>query len=354
MRLIIHIGTEKTGTSSIQEFLFANPKALARSGIAYLTSPMESAKRIMNSRCFATYCLADEVTDDHVRSLGITEHRARQAWKERLRHSFKKAIQNLAYDVNTVIISSEHFHSRLHSEQEIHRLAELVKDHFSRIELVAYLRRQDVVAVSHYSTICRSGGTRRNILPQVDKDNNYYNYYRFINRWVAVFGKEGIRLRVFERSALRNTDVVDDFLDTTDISLGDGAIVRPKPRNESISAVAQEVVLVFNRYFPRFTEGDQWKDFLKLRQKLIAQLQATHPGHPKLPSRSDALAFFRTFDDSNAKLAQEYFNRSQLFNSDFSAYPDQPEEPALDNQALEDIFSTLRTFVDNNRARRQS
>ena len=37
--LLIHIGTEKTGTSTLQEFLHFNREVFAQHGVVYLKSP---------------------------------------------------------------------------------------------------------------------------------------------------------------------------------------------------------------------------------------------------------------------------------------------------------------------------
>ena len=43
MKLIVHIGTHKTGTTALQQFLHANRAPLAARGFHYATPPMGSA-----------------------------------------------------------------------------------------------------------------------------------------------------------------------------------------------------------------------------------------------------------------------------------------------------------------------
>ena len=66
MKAVIHIGTEKTGTTTLQEFLHLNRANLKNQGIAYLQSPGER-----NNRKLATYCMNHNNVDDHIEDLGI-------------------------------------------------------------------------------------------------------------------------------------------------------------------------------------------------------------------------------------------------------------------------------------------
>ena len=65
----------------------------------------------------------------------------------------------LPANVHAVIFSNEHCHSRLTSAEHISKLHTLLKKYFETVTVVAYLRRQDVMACSSYSTYLLFGGT---------------------------------------------------------------------------------------------------------------------------------------------------------------------------------------------------
>ena len=46
MKAVLHIGTEKTGTSYIQEFLYTNRKSLASLGFGLLQSPEKKQQKL--------------------------------------------------------------------------------------------------------------------------------------------------------------------------------------------------------------------------------------------------------------------------------------------------------------------
>ena len=125
-------------------------------------------------------------------------HPARLDWMNQFKHRFSQEIESITDD-KSVIISSEHFHSRLETREEIERLFALLKKRFSEIKVLVYLRRQIQVAVSLYSTLCRTGGYRESIFPKnITEDNHYYNYYLLLEKWSNVFGQENLVPRIFE------------------------------------------------------------------------------------------------------------------------------------------------------------
>jgi hypothetical protein len=56
-RVVLHIGTAKTGTSSIQMFLVRNAEALAAQGILVPASPLSGLRGAQSHRKLAAYAL---------------------------------------------------------------------------------------------------------------------------------------------------------------------------------------------------------------------------------------------------------------------------------------------------------
>jgi len=129
VKAVVHIGTEKTGTTTIKEFLHQNRDELVNQGVAYLRS-----LGLRENRKLATYCMNNNI-DDHVKDLGIISESKRDEWKERLRQDFDQEVQNLDRNISTVIIASEHFHSRLKTVDEITNLPDILKPHFNEIKI---------------------------------------------------------------------------------------------------------------------------------------------------------------------------------------------------------------------------
>lgn len=331
MKAVIHIGTEKTGTTTLQEFLHVNRYTLQSNGIAYLKSP-----GLRNHRKIATFCMDYNPADDQVQSLELFDNKTWQDWKEKFKQQYFKELDGLHRNINTVIISSEHFHSRLGSCESVSRLLDLLSRNFSDIKILVYLRRQDEVAVSLFSTAIKRGIITSSIFPKVNKDNLYFNYEQLLSKWSGVFGHQNVCPRIFEKKKLLNQDLISDFMKVCGIHEFANEFVIPGKKNETLSAYTQEFMSIFNKNCICYSK-EKPKQINRLRSILIEELQQIHPGTPHLPSREHALQFYSKFEQSNQKVAEDWFD-GKLFDLDFSKYP------TVDSQrnktiAVDDVMS---------------
>jgi hypothetical protein len=322
MKAVLHIGAEKTGTTALQAFLTDNRRLLPAEGYAYL----ESAGLPYN-RKLATYCFNEDRSDDHHQVLGIVEPEKRKAWAEQFRQDLDAEIRSLSSGVHTVIISSEHFHSRLLHHEEIQRLKDVLSPYFESFSVVCYLRRQDQMATSLYSTALKCGHSFPSILPGVSDKDHYYNAEILLEKWASVFGAETLHPRVFDRAEMIEGDLLKDFLHTAGVSLTLDNKQLPGRQNESLEPVAQQFLHAINPQVPMLLDGH----FNPLREKLTRHLEANFSGKPQLPLREEAEAFCAKFAESNARVAQKWFGRETLFPMDFSSYPERSDvtEPSF-------------------------
>lgn len=342
MRAIIHIGTEKTGTSTIQNFLNQNRDLLPTQKAAFLRSP-----GLRNNRKLVTYCMDIDNVDDHVVNLDIRSEAKRKTWQEEFKLEFTQELKALDPSISTVIISSEQFQSRLTSKTEVENLLRLLAPHFDEIKILVYLRRQDQVAVSLYSTWCRVGGSHKTILDQsISANDPYYNYYDLIERWGTVFGIENMIIRVFDRNLFVGGDLLRDFFDATDLQDSED-FVTPENTNEKLSAQLQNVLILFNRAFPYYVDDKPAGFNNDLRAYILKESENKYKGKEKLPTRKEALDFYGKFAESNSKLAHQYLSSETIFSDDFSKYPETLGEGHLEEDVVSDVFGLTANFMNN-------
>jgi hypothetical protein len=341
-RALIHIGMEKTGTTSLQAFFAANRDLLKANGVAYLRSP-----GIKNHLKLVTYCLNINVVDSLVKDLGLTSKALRLQWREEFKQEFQEEIKNLNHSIDNIVISSEHFHSRLHSIEEIQELQILLNEFCYEIKIIVYLRRQDLVATSLFSTGVKVGVSRNNVLKDnISPEDIYYNYYNLLEKWSNVFGQENIILRVFEKEKLVNGDTVDDFILNSQILKKYIPLVRPKNENESISSIAQNITIIFNKHFPKYINNKNNYFANQIRNAIIKKINKNFPGVGKMPTKKEAVNFYKIFAKSNNQLARKWFNREELFSEDFSRYPEKEPLISIDIQHLNIIFIELAKVLE--------
>ena len=308
-KAILQIGTEKTGTTSLQTFLAANRDRLAERGYLY---PRFCGA--LNHTGLAAYAMDADRPDELKAAFGGETREAVPQMRARLRRMAEAELTG----GRTAIFCSEHCHSRLVSPNEVARLRNFLSEFFDEIEISVYLRRQDRVALSLYSTRLKSGLAPDRVLEKAPADRLYYNYDRFLALWEDAFGAEAISVRLFEPDLLTNASVVDDFL--TCWGIGEIGDFRSVPNeNGSISVAAQAFLRQIN---PHLT-AQAGRPGTRLRGIVVSALERTNAGRGVRPARDEARAFYERFRAANERVAARYFpGRDPLFSEDFNDYPE--------------------------------
>jgi tetratricopeptide (TPR) repeat protein len=327
-RAIVQIGTEKTGTTSLQMFLSANRDRLAERGFVY---PRFCGD--INQTGLAAYAMAPEVMDPLRTTHGISHPSDVASARARMEAAADLELRG----TGTAIFCNEHCHSRLKTEDEIATLRDFLARHYDDIQISVYLRRQDQVAVSLYSTRLKSGGTDTSILPVTHAQDLYFNYDRSLARWERCFGRENIHVRIFDREVLLGGSVITDFLSAW--SLGEAEDFHAVgDQNESISPAAQAYLRALNKHLVP-VEGLTMEAVLG---PLSNRLARQYPGSGARPARVAARRFYEMYAASNEAVRRRYFpERPSLFNEDFSTYPEVEATPELTVDTLAQIAASL-------------
>jgi hypothetical protein len=245
MEAIIHIGTEKTGTTSLQEYLLLNESLLEKNDI-YLSQ----SSGLPNNRSLVAYAMNYCSMDDFFCHRNIKSGSEKNRFDEEFLVNFHKEMKTLLNKAKIVIFSSEHFSSRLTSIEEIAKLKSLLAIYFDTFKVVCYLRPQFDLAVSHYSTALRIGEPRsvlEYIHQECQLDNYYYDYPTMINLWCCVFNEESLYLRSFDKKLLKNNSLYDDFFHTINIlNFLDPNVSLPRNKNASLNGIGQRLLMHYN------------------------------------------------------------------------------------------------------------
>lgn len=300
-RLLLHIGTEKTGTSSIQRFLLRNRPFLAAQGFH---TPLCLADGAGNHSWLPLLAYDDERVDDLTRRWlpAGSDRRAVIAAQTR---ALGREIE--AQPEGTWILSSEHLQSRLTSEREIVRLRQVLEPLFASITLVLYLRQPIATAVSLWSTAVQCGHPWMELpLPSTPYCHNLCDHRATIQRWQAGFPGSPLRVRLFQRTELEGGDSVHDFCATAGIRPQRHG--RPeRRRNTTLSHRGILLCATLNTLLPRPDDGRPSR-----LVSLIARATAALP--PYRPSAAEQAAYRLAFAESSEWVRREFFpQRQQLW-----------------------------------------
>lgn len=256
MDCILHIGLEKTGTTSIQEFLFQNRILLAQEGVLY---PQSVGDRNHSPLVVAFY--ESDQRDDLTCNLGLNTNFQLARFKRESRERI--AAECLGARAGKVILSAEHFQSRLRRESGIRELRQFLEGTgIGPIRVVVYLRDPADLAYSLHSTAVKSGHSGHGPCRPLSEDGTGYDpeYFRnacdhraTLQRWGAVFGMENITPRLFRKDQLAEGDIVRDFLSVAGLPPLD--YLFPGPRNEALDYLGLEILRRCNNLLPAFVEN---------------------------------------------------------------------------------------------------
>ena len=301
----LHIGTHKTGTSSIQMALHTHREELLKAGVLY--PPIEDN---YNHRELAVLLQSPE------------GEQKLSVWFDDISSKVKQQ------PINKVIISAEALyffkiselikkedgrnHSAITAEtyrKKLLKLRSLISDNFD-IKILIYIRRQDRFLESAFNQIVKGtflfSGT---IDDAFEGLSVYMDYYQVLNLWSEVFGKENIIVRVYEKQQLIGGSV-KDFLQAIDLQpeLIEKIITTTQNYNMRLSREILDYKLILNRLLEK--EDPKRKD--QLHYTFLETL-STHPefNHKKkdLLKPEQTREILHRYAQGNSSVAREYLGR---------------------------------------------
>lgn len=334
MKLILHIGTEKTGSTTIQEALFVNRRNLKEQGFHFI----QSAGR-RNNRKIPSYCMRDDKYDDFFKDKRITTLHQKNIFRKEFFESFKAEIMNLPKDVHTVIASSEHLHSRTNTVEEIESVKKFLRKFFEGIKIICYVREQTATAVSRYSTEIKTEDTfsLKEALAKCRPENIYYNYYLLLSNWRNVFGADNLIVRKFDRASFQNNDLIDDFFGLIDDRLIKCISKNIPIKNESLTIVGQFLGRAINQAYPRYYDTGEIN---LTRVKAIGKISQSFKGRGQSLDQNDYQKIYASFEDSNIKLNEVFLGGLKGVN----CFDRNPPKEECDKALLEE--SDIPKLVD--------
>lgn len=295
MHLYLNIGTEKTGTTSFQNWCAANRDALLEQGVYYCKSLGQS-----NHMRLYLYCLDRDSDDRGFTLLGLDDPIERTEAMDAVPGAIAKEVELArAAGCRHFVISNEHCHSHLVTHEQVARAGALLSPLFDDITVVCAVRPQIDVATSLASTAARAGAQISDaFFNRVKPTSRFYNYRDLARRWSEAFGKDNTRFYPFTR----NKDTIGYFCTALQIDPEPMTIV---PRqNEALDV---RIIAIMNRYVS--DEGVRPKHFGPAIRRYIDALPIRDKLDPGLAVAQDVQA---RFSDSN----YEFIAENSLVNLD--------------------------------------
>lgn len=324
-KLVLHIGTHKTGTTALQGALSASNDALEAAGFSYPLMPEKWPHIKQNRNAYWLSMAALQETGK-----GKVNHPGK------IPACLKCFTQAVAASDKTLILSDERM---WYIGATTKGYWKAVRDIVERAgvkntQIIVYLRRQDLFAESLWAQYVK-GNTRleQSLIDYLSKRKtlSICDYAAGIKKLQRVFGEENIIVRVYDKSQLVGGNTIDDFLAALGIESHEG-IVRPsKSSNDSLSPSMTALKLAVNKN-PEYKYASS--NYLLPAFLEISRQDDVKRGSFLTPEQRKA--FLANFESGNAELAQEFFQRDELFvirEGELEQEAFQPDAQKLADQA---------------------
>ena len=324
---IIHIGTMKTGTTTLQRFFRRNIPTLTKKGILYPKTLGKQTHVLLTA-----LALGNEKKNNQMRILEKNNIKSSNFYNE-ISNSFEQEIKTGNY--KNLLLSSESMSLLLNTTEEIHSLKKFLDKFCSTYKIVVYLRSQHELAISNFSTNCKHQAKEINFFPEAAIKKGFFNYEGLLDNWEKVFGFENIMPRIFSQDELLDGDIKKDFCNI--FGWNWEKFEDTKNFNESINADAQRFLLEINKFIPMIVGNKLYR----YRGNLAQLVSLNNKGEGLLPTRKDTEEFLELFEKSNERLRKKWFpERKVLFKVDLTKYPEKTN-PLTDNEFAFRIFAKV-------------
>lgn len=281
----------KTGSTSIQYFLHTNRDILKKLGYLYPCSILNLPH-----------------SDHNVFAFELKIHLENKAWIPPSLHELQKELA--LSQPNNVIISSEVLQLEFNALQDVEYLKNLlVRIGFTQIYIIIYLRHPQDLFVSMCSQVLKN--RQNEIFLCHLKDDTYqhmYNYKETIQNYEKVFGRENLRIRLFDKEEWYEKDLLKDFLATIDVECSTDFVFPPK-RNETLDLLGMEILKRVNAF--DIPVKDKYVDIVSYFEKHYSSRDSSVKF---MPPKELYQAYGDYFMESNEWVRQHFFpHKDALF-----------------------------------------
>lgn len=316
--LYLHIGTHKTGSTTIQAVLEQERDVLLEEGIVYLGRFNNISKK-MKGMTVADKTLVSDFQDEVRKKIAGCN-----------------GANPLAYVISNEKYSGHNMMVYNNAGILAKTLREIFEPFQFDLKIIVYLRRQDKFFESVYSQKIKRGSsfTFHEFLEQIE-DITDCHWDVFLDRFAEIFGKENLIVRRFDREYLpENNNLIQSF----------GSIInsehlkdyRAKPvKNRGYTRDVLEIARHANKHLTKE----------QIRTLKYILMDVSHSSYDmSYFAMEERRNLLENYEESNSRVARTYLNDpdGNLFST-FDLNGEKPDEPypGLTAEAVAVVFSQI-------------
>ena len=316
--LILHIGLSKTGTTSLQKFLFDNRHALKAHGVDFpIFSNQPWRGPIANGNYIFNHCLSLAKGEAPYSNVHDASTNA-QLLDESLSGATRTLLSEELIPSGPAVLLDGGYSPDCYW----HLLAdELCKGGLADLTIIAYLRRQDDWIASRWKQSARSGLVNLPLerywrKPSIRLSMDYSGVLAGVEN--AFGDRARIVLRRYDRSAFEGGDIYRDFCSAAGIEWDDTYVLPEEDANPSLTFDVAEALRTF---------ADQVPPYTPLRRRtlvpLALRLSDENPDLPRMApfDESTPRSLMERFLEGNRRITDDYFGGEPLFSEEYGGRP---------------------------------
>lgn len=304
----LHAGLSKAGSTTIQRFMWSNRKILSSKGVCVPDSGYryQGVHRSRNAHFLAARYLKNTKERQYDRECS----------------QFLDSLAELSHNFDYIFLSDELLWWTGHHYKNFWK--DLKNDFDSRgleLKIVLYLRRQDLWLQSSWAQKIKRGTlkkgedavgcclTAHEYIGLKQKQKYPLDYYAYISKLAALFGKDALCIRIFEKEQFRGAEqtLLSDLLDLFGLSPSEEFKVKSEIWNSKMGWNYLEFKRILN-HLPEFHDD---KNTLI---RYIKEIQRKNPFGYDNKSYScftpqEQQTITDLYAESNSRLAREYLGR---------------------------------------------
>ncbi|EPA5365808.1 hypothetical protein L8X35_04835 [Campylobacter lari] len=323
MTCYLHIGTPKTGTTSIQKFITLNNNLLLQKQIIY---PKIFCSN--NQHAEIAYIVKNMKSDF-------------KPWLNREMIFLKNEVsRNKNY---TFLFSSEMISLYINEPCSLKYLQKLLKWlGFKNIVCILYLRSNEDYMISHSSQNIKCGlGIYYNKKAEFCTSMKMHIYKTICKNYINIFGKENLIVRLFDKNEFYQGDLLKDFVYSIGLEW-DEKFQIPEKENETLDLIGFELQQRLNRL------DCGWKNKINSTMKFSEKYFTSRDPHLKFqPPKEVVQSYIDYFEESNEWVRKEFFpHKERLFSKkDLSNYKENYELKEMKPEYWDKIAEFIADIV---------
>ena len=293
-QLVLHVGSHKTGTTTLQKFMVENAQVFEEKGLCVPITPSKYPLTNTNrTACFLKYLVR-----------GNFDY---PTWSDKIKDLVEKdrEVVERALETHDVIYLSDEriWFDAAQNERywgELKSVAEGLG--FDSFRVVVYLRRQDKFLVSLWAQLAKKKMSfPLNEYLMRTRNVKAADYLSNLRDMEGVFGRDSMIVRVYDRETLINGDICCDFCDAIGIEWSE-QFKTVVSKNPSLTTNVAEIKRIANST-PSYKSTN---DFLADTAFLTSSAKRKELS---AVSASDLSRILELYAEDNETIAREYLGR---------------------------------------------